>query len=188
MLSSTDQVTSHVRQAGGHTQHMEKACVRHSRRIHTPSSAVARSTRRPPWRWIHTSSSADAGSTRRPLWRWIHTPSSADARSTHRPPPPLLSFFPGSRSRLRPAGQNVSDNGLLWSIRIGPNIQFFSFSFSDTQWIRIHRVSDMYPYLIRIRRVSMILVTYRCFVAARHLNRRLGASRTILPQRCQGSS
>jgi hypothetical protein len=129
MLSSTDQVTSHVRQAGGHTQHMEKACVRHGRRIHTPSSAVAGSTRRPPWRWIHTSSSADAGSTRRP-------------------PPPLLSFFPDSRSRLRPAGQNVSDNGLLWSIRIGPSIQFFSFSFSDTQWIRIHRVSDTYPTCI----------------------------------------
>jgi hypothetical protein len=162
MLSSTDQVTSQVRQAGGGAQHKEKARIRHGRQIHR-SSAVAPD----PHAVLHG--------------RRIHPPSAAtpdphavlhDRRRTcpvyaaptpfllpRQPQPPLSRF---SWAKTYPimgyCGQYVS----------APVSNFFSFSFSDTQWIRIHRVSDTYPYPIRIRRVSTILVPYRCFVGCNY--------------------
>jgi hypothetical protein len=72
--------------------------------------------------------------------------------------PSLLHCESNIQSESRSSLDMYPVMGYCGPIRIGPSIQFFfSFPFSDTQWIRIHGVSETYPYLICIRRVSVTL-------------------------------
>jgi hypothetical protein len=65
-------------------------------------------------------------------------------------PWPTCSTSPTPPDRALPA-KTYPIMGCCGPIRTGPSIQlFFSFSFSDTQWIRIYGVADTYPYQIHI--------------------------------------
>jgi hypothetical protein len=50
---------------------------------------------------------------------------------------------------------------------IGPSINFvFKYFFMDTYWTHIRHVSDMYPYLVCIWRVSELQQAYLCSLDA----------------------
>jgi hypothetical protein len=96
--------------------------VLHGRRIHPPCATVL-----DPHAVLHS--------------RQIHPPSAAmpDLRRPHSFPSSLTTAATSVPLQL---DQNVSDNGLLWPIRIEPSIQFFFFFFFKYSM-------NMYPQNIR---------------------------------------
>jgi hypothetical protein len=126
-----------------------------------PSLAPPRSSCLPPADLLHTARPCTASpcvgpcsppSPPPPGRRYTEAPPRSSWSSFTAPcsPWPTCSTSPTPPDRALPA-KTYPIMGCCGPIRTGPSIQlFFSFSFSDTQWIRIYGVADTYPYQIHI--------------------------------------